>query len=198
MPVDTGARRRWLLPSLLLLAAAMPAWATPARAGVLADFGVQRPHRSVPAPDFTLPRLGGGPLSPSGLRGRVVLLHFWATWCVSCRQEMPQIGALQARYGKDLAIVGINVDRGNPAGVARFVHTLGLGFPTVLDAAGTVRQRYRIRALPTTYLIGRDGTIIGRIIGARDWHSPAARNLIDRLVGREGDGTGRNRRNGGY
>lgn len=185
MPVDAGARGRWLAPCLLLLAV-LPAWASSARAGALADFGVQVPRKSLPAPDFSLPRLGGGRLSLSALRGRVVLLHFWATWCLSCRREMPQIQALQRHYGRDVAVLGVNVDRGNPAGVARFVRTHGIGFPTVLDADGTVRRRYRIRALPTSYLIGRDGRIIGRIVGVRDWDSPAARALFDRLVGASG------------
>lgn len=180
MPADATAPRRWLLPSLL--AAVMSAWAPPAQAGAFADFGVQRPKHAVPAPDFTLPRLGGGRLSLSALHGRVVILHFWATWCLACRREMPQIEALQRREGRKVVVLGINVDRGNRAGVEHFVQAHGIGFPNVRDADGAVRRRYRIRALPTSYLIGTDGRIIGRIIGARNWGSPAARAMIGRLL----------------
>ncbi|HKJ83742.1 MAG TPA: TlpA disulfide reductase family protein, partial [Mariprofundaceae bacterium] len=118
------------------------------------------------------------------LRGKVVILHFWATWCIACRHEMPQLEALWRQHREEMAVLGINVDRGNRSGVARFVKEYHVGFPSVLDAAGTVRHRYRIRALPTSYLIGRDGRMIGRIVGERDWGSPAARKMIDTLVGK--------------
>lgn len=166
----------------LLLMIVVSAWAMNARAGALDDFGVQLPQESLPAPGFSLQRLGGGSESLSDLRGKVVILHFWASWCIACRHEMPQLAALWMQHRQDVAVLGVNVDRGNRSGVARFVQAHHAGFPSVLDAAGVVRNRYRVRALPTTYLIGRDGRIVGRVIGERNWDSPAARNMVDQLI----------------
>lgn len=168
--------------SQLLLTVVVLAWAVSARAGALDDFGVQLPRESLPAPDFSLPRLNGGSESLPDLRGKVVILHFWATWCIACRHEMPQLAALWMQHRQDMMVLGVNVDRGNRSGVARFIKEHHVGLPTVLDAAGTVRHRYRIRALPTSYLIGRDGRIVGRIIGERDWSSPAAEKMINDII----------------
>jgi len=146
-------------------------------------FGVQQPRVQKPAPAFSLPQLGGGTHALVDERGRVVLLHFWATWCVACRHEMPQIESLWQQYrDRGLVVLGVNVDRGSAAGVQAFVHERNLSFPSVLDSDGTVRNRYEVRGLPTTYLIGRDGRIIGRIIGERDWSGDAAKRVIQSLI----------------
>lgn len=77
-------------------------------------------------------------------------------------------------------VVGINVDRGNRAGVARFTEQIHADFSCLLDSAGNVRNRYRIRVLPTSYLIDRDG----RTVGERNWESPAAERMIYMLLGK--------------
>lgn len=168
--------------SQLLLICVVSAWAVSARAGALADFGVQLPRESLPAPGFSLQRLDGSVMSLSDLRGKVVILHFWATWCIACRHEMPQLAALWMQHRQDVAVLGVNVDRGNRSGVVRFIEAHHVSFPSVLDAAGTVRHRYRIRALPTSYLIGRDGRIVGRVVGERDWSSPAAEKMLNEII----------------
>ncbi len=147
------------------------------------DMGVVTPRERLPAPDFSLPALNGGEQSLAQYRGKVILLHFWATWCVSCRKELPFIQKLWSEYeGGDLVLLGINVDRGNRRGVESFVQEMGLGFPILLDADGKVRNAYEIFAMPTTYIIGRDGKIIGRIIGERDWSGKKAHALIQSLL----------------
>jgi len=163
------------------------AWAVSAQAGpmdaALDAFGAQRPRQQKPAPAFSLPQLDGGSHALADERGKIVLLHFWATWCVACRHETPQIESLWRQYRDDgLVVLGVNVDRGNLAGVLAFAHERNLSFPLVLDSDGTVRNRYEVRGLPTTYLIGRDGRIIGRIIGERDWSGDAAKRAIQSLI----------------
>lgn len=172
--------KRHILPALILT---LFLGASPLRADPLADMGVVTPRVRLPAPDVLLPILQGGEESLNRHRGKVVLLHFWATWCVSCRKELPSIQRLWSEYAdKDLLLLGINVDRGNRQGVASFVREMGLDFPTLLDASGKVRNAYEIFALPTTYIIGRDGKIVGRIIGERDWSGEKAHDLIRYLL----------------
>jgi len=164
----------------------MLVWAVSARAGVLDDFGVQVPRIHKPAPHFSLTMLDGGKKGLKDYRGKVVLLHFWATWCVACRHEMPQIEQLWQRYRDDgLVVLGVNVDRDNLVGVRQFVHKRDLSFPSVLDPEGEVRNRYEVRALPTSYLIGRDGKIIGRIIGERKWNTRQAAAMVEEILARE-------------
>jgi len=164
-----------------------PAASAESLTATLDVFGVQQPRVQKPAPAFSLQQLSGGAHALADEQGRVVLLHFWATWCVACRHEMPQIEHLWRKYRDDgLTVLGVNVDRGNIAGVRTFVHERNLSFPSVLDPDGLVRRRYEVRGLPTTYLIGRDGRILGRIIGERDWSGDAASQLIHSLLSRGG------------
>jgi len=147
------------------------------------DFGVQLPKVRKPAPEFSLPKLDGGHISLADARGKLVLLHFWATWCVPCRHEMPLLHHMeQGMDNAEFRMICINVDRGDSDGVRTFIDTVSPQFHTLLDPDGAVRNRYAVRGLPTTYLIGRDGKIIGRIIGERDWTSPEAKNILEILL----------------
>jgi thiol-disulfide isomerase/thioredoxin len=167
-------------------------WAIPARASspdgaldrALADFGVITPRVSMPAPDFSLAGLDGQRRSLSSHRGEIVLLHFWATWCAPCRKEMPALHALEQRFAEhDFELMYVNVDRGNKAAVEKFMHGIGQHVHTLLDPDGEVRKIYEIRALPASYIVGRDGKIIGKIIGERDWAGSQASNLLKTLLG---------------
>lgn len=154
-------------------------------------FGVQQPRVHKPAPGFSLPTLAGGVKALSDFHGRVVLLTFWATWCAPCRHEMPRIEALWETYrDQGFTVLAVNADRGNRSGVADFVRSLHVSFPVLLDPGGDARNNYEVRALPTSYIIGRGGKIIGRIIGERDWSSDAAAHLIRPIL--------ENRKQGGW
>jgi len=140
-------------------------------------------HKGAPeAPDFSLPTLEGQTVTLSALRGRVVFLNFWATWCPPCREEMPSIERLH-RELKDqgLVVLGVDVDE-SPKLVAKFIEDFRLGFPVVLDAGSHVFSRYGVRGLPTTILIDRQGRVVGAAVGPRDWASPAGRALIRSLL----------------
>jgi len=168
-------------------ALAAPAASAASLDEALDGFGVQQPRVHKPAPGFSLAGLDGGRMALRDARGKLVLIHFWATWCVACRHEMPQLERLWKQYrDRGLLVLGVNVDRGNLDAVRAFVCERGVSFPTVLDPDGGVRNRYEVRALPTSYIIGRDGKIIGRIIGERDWSSSQAKAMMQGLLNQGG------------
>ncbi|RLL51022.1 TlpA family protein disulfide reductase [Mariprofundus sp. EBB-1] len=146
-------------------------------------FGVVQPKVRMMAPDFSLKGVDGNMRTLSSLRGKSVILHFWATWCAPCRQEMPVLHALSKELeDKNFVLLCVNVDRGNQDGVKAFMEEIKPGFNSLLDPEGDVRNAYSIRALPTSYLIGRDGKISGLIMGERDW-SKAAPALFNMMQG---------------
>ena len=118
-----------------------------------------------PAPDFTLKDLSGKDVVLSSHRGHVVLINFWATWCTPCRIEMP---AIQKRYEalKDKGFVVLAVDDDEAINdVSAFTHELGLTFPVLLDPGERINDLYRVRGLPTTFIVDREGTIQQQQIG---------------------------------
>lgn len=111
------------------------------------------------APEFRLRGIDGAEHALSELRGQVVLINFWATWCGPCRNEMPAIQATyDAHAGEGFVVWGIN-DGEESALVAPYLQQLKLTFPVMLDRDSRVSRLYRVYALPTTYFIGRDGVI---------------------------------------
>jgi thiol-disulfide isomerase/thioredoxin/Cu/Ag efflux protein CusF len=138
---------------------------------------------SFPAPDFTLPTLSGAPLRLAELRGKVVLLNFWATWCVPCRTEMPTLEALYQRYkDRGLEVLAVNVDMLSTAGVEAFVQEVTVTFPIVLDPSWSVAQAYRVLGLPTTYLIDRGGNVVVREVGERHWMDNVSQMAVAGLL----------------
>ena len=117
-------------------------------------------------------------------RGEVVLLNIWATWCAPCRIEMPSMQRLQDTLGpKGLRIVAVSVDDpGMEAKITGFAKELSLSFEILHDAPGRIRAQYQTTGVPETFVIGRDGRIRRRIIGAEDWSSPANIAFIERLL----------------
>jgi len=147
------------------------------------------------APAFEGRTLDGQPVSLRDLRGRVVVLNVWATWCAPCVQEMPALERLhRALAPEGLAVIGVNVDAAptllEGAGlrledrVAAFVEELGLTFPIWLDSERAIEKAYRITGLPTTFVIDRNGRIVRQDRGAVAWdeppHSTQIRELLER------------------
>ena len=137
--------------------------------------------RGAPAPDFSLPTLGRqGSISLSGLRGHVVLVNFWATWCKPCEDEMPSMERLYRRlHRQGLEIVAVSVDE-DPALVASFRDRLSISFPIVLDSAQEASRLYQTTGYPESLLIDEGGTIVERYVGPRDWAIYSDR--IQRLI----------------
>lgn len=108
-------------------------------------------------PEFSGQTPDGKMISLAGLRGKVVLVNFWATWCQDCRPEMPMFERLHRDFAtQGLKIIGINAREGTAA-IGRYAKDLGLTFPLVLDPKGEINRAYGVIGLPTTVLISRDG-----------------------------------------
>ena len=143
---------------------------------------LQPPNEAVEAPDFTLKDPGGKQIHLKDLRGKLVFLSFFATWCGPCREEMPAMEDLHQAYrDKDLSFLAIDMRESGKA-VKAFLQELKISFPTVLDEDGAVGHDYGVRALPVSFLVGRDGMIMWRAIGSRDWNSPQARRYFAQLL----------------
>lgn len=114
---------------------------------------------SPPPDDFALKSLAGPNVRLSELRGDVVLVNFWATWCGPCRQEMPVLNQIYQRYRPlGFELLGVNVDDA-PGRAADMVRTLGVSFPVLFDDAKSVSRQFKVSTMPTTLLIGRDGVV---------------------------------------
>ncbi|WP_243123403.1 TlpA disulfide reductase family protein [Thermaerobacter sp. FW80] len=127
-----------------------------------------------PAPDFTLPQLDGPPVRLANLQGRVVVLNFWASWCLPCREETPALQAFYQRYGDRVAFYAINV--AEPVDTVRaFLAEFGATYPVLLDRDKTVFRRYRVTGYPETFWIDPQGIL--RI----HWHGPMTLADMERL-----------------
>jgi cytochrome c biogenesis protein CcmG/thiol:disulfide interchange protein DsbE len=126
------------------------------------------PRSNSPAPDFMLPDLNGQSVSLSALRGRPVLLNFWATWCGPCRSEMPYLQELQmdpAWRERGLLILAVNLQEPETT-VSKFMADNGFSFTVLLDARGEAGRLYNVASIPATYIIGKDGIIKNSRVGA--------------------------------
>ena len=120
------------------------------------------------APDFTLPQLDGQDLRLSSYRGKVVLLDFWATWCVPCREETPHFVEMQRQYGdRGLQVIGVSMDDG-PEPVRDFYQKFHINYPVVMGTAQTGADFGGVLGLPIAFLIDRDGRIMVKHMGATD------------------------------
>lgn len=125
--------------------------------------------QGVPAPDFALQSLDGRKVKLSDFRGKPVLLNFWATWCPPCKVEMPWFEDLQRQYGKDgLVVLGVAMDDSEPATIAKFASELGVNYPVLLGTDQVSDDYGDVQYLPTTFYIGRDGTIVDKMTGLLD------------------------------
>ncbi len=149
---------------------------------LLTKLSIERMDKKTSAPDFTLKDLSGETVRLRDLRGKVVFLNFWATWCPPCQLEMPMMEKLHKEFGNQgLVILAINNLEGSKE-IKAFIKQHNLTFTTLLDEKGKVFELYRTWSLPTTYLIGKNGEVVGKVIGYRDWHSDLARSLLRQLL----------------
>ncbi|MFN8628220.1 MAG: TlpA disulfide reductase family protein [Candidatus Binatia bacterium] len=136
-----------------------------------------------PAPDFALRDLQGRTHRLAELRGKVVFLNVWATWCPPCRLEMPSMEQLHRRLqGTDFVMLAVSEDEDGAAVVQRFIDQLGLTFPVLLDPEGIVPGRYGVSGYPETFVIDRDGRVIQHTIGPEDWNSEPSYRYFTRVL----------------
>ncbi len=156
------------------------------KSSVAADYfkklGIEKPEKVIRAPDFALEDLSGRRLSLKELRGKVVFLNFWATWCIPCREEMPTMEKLGREFKQQgLEVIAIDIKE-NKKAVRKFVDELGLTFAVLLDQDGRVSEEYGAWAVPLSYFINRKGEFVGKVEGDRKWDSQEARAFFRELL----------------
>ncbi|HKT35282.1 MAG TPA: TlpA disulfide reductase family protein [Nitrospira sp.] len=175
--------RSIVISGLLCLSIAVAVFATAReqRGDAIAQRGVVKPGE--PAPNFQLRDMNGRIMSLSDLRGKVVLLNFWATWCGPCRVEMPAMERLYRTYDrKDFEILAVSTDAQGVAVTRPFQQENKLTFPILHDADFRVGLSYGARTLPMTFMVDRQGIVRQHIFGARDWEAPEAHQLVEMLM----------------
>jgi cytochrome c biogenesis protein CcmG, thiol:disulfide interchange protein DsbE len=185
-PRRSGRRQWWTVAALLGLVVLLIAFGWTVRDRFLpVEVGTQ-------APSFQVHDLDGNPVSLAELRGEVVLLNIWATWCPPCREEMPSMQRLHELLGPEgLRVVAVSIDAragsadaaGRPGGdVREFAEAMELDFDIWHDPPGAIQRTYRTTGVPESFVIDRSGTIVKKVIGPTEWDSDANVELIRRLL----------------
>jgi peroxiredoxin len=132
----------------------------------------------VPAPSFSLEDIDGKLHKLEDYRGHVVVVNFWATWCPPCRREMPSMEQASHKLKEhQIAMLAINVGEDVDT-IFRFTADYPVTFPLLLDRDSSVIQKWPVRGLPTTFVVDKQGNIVYRVIGGRDWNSPEIVNML--------------------
>lgn len=168
--------KRWVGPVLLVIGLGTLAWwvAIQERSPLLPKAGqaslpTPSPTGRREAPDFRLTDLEGKPLQLSALRGKVVLLDFWATWCPPCRAEIPHFNELYTAYrAQGLEVIGLAMDQEGPGVVRPFVRENRVSYPIAMDDSRISRAYGPIHGIPTTFLIDRQGRIVKKFMGYQE------------------------------
>jgi len=176
--------KHWLALGLVALVTwcGPPAMGQPAITDLLGALNLSNYPSGMRPPTFNSSTPAGQTVALADLRGRVVLLTFWTTWCAECRPEMPLFESLHRDFAtQGLAVLGVNVREGTGA-IALYAQELGLTFPLVVDPQGSITTAYGVIGLPTAFLIGRDGRAVALATGPREWGSMLARTIIQTLL----------------
>ncbi len=133
--------------------------------------------------DFSLPNLDGEMVRLSDFRGKVVLLNIWATWCPPCVEEMPSMERLHQKLKDEgLVILAVSIDLDGARTVAPFMQKHRLSFTSLTDTKGLVKDLYRPTGVPESHIIDRNGVVVDKVIGPRDWASPDAVRYFRELL----------------
>jgi peroxiredoxin len=163
----------------LLLIVAMNLFLT--AGGHAAGFEV---HAATPAPELSAHDLSGTPISLAAYRGKVVVLNFWATWCPPCRHEMPSMERLRVKMtGRPMEIVAVNSAE-TAKDVKAFLSKMKLSFPILLDPDGGNTRRWKVFALPTSFLLDAQGRVRYVLTGPTEWDEGEALQNVESLLAR--------------
>jgi thiol-disulfide isomerase/thioredoxin len=136
-----------------------------------------------PAPEISFDGLDGKPIALASFKGKFVILNLWATWCQPCLKEMPSLEKLQARLGPALTVLAVSEDHGGADVVTPFVAKLDLDkLKIALDPKSDATRALHARGLPTSFAIGGDGQILGKVEGGADWDSDQMRAALAKLM----------------
>ena len=161
-----------VLAFLLLTAEAQSPWETDSLTGKK-------------APDFSLKDINDKTISAASLKGNVVLIGFWATWCPPCRSEMPAMNKLYREFrNKGFEVIAISKDR-SVTYVKDYLSKTPVDFPILMDPENKASKAFRVFSLPTSFLVDRNGVILELFLGEEDWDSTKFRNKIKALLERK-------------
>ncbi|MCA1796382.1 MAG: TlpA family protein disulfide reductase [Geobacteraceae bacterium] len=134
------------------------------------------------APDFTLENMQGEEVTLSDLRGKVVLLNFWATWCPPCREEIPSMEKLYQHFeGQAFEMLAINVEENGPEVVGKFFEDKSHSFPILFDPQARAQRLYNVSKYPETFVVDRNGIVVEHVMGAIDWMQPSVVEYLENL-----------------
>jgi peroxiredoxin len=189
---------------MLVVAIGMVAWANYGKSGdsgsAAAIIGVPAgPLRGDPvaagkvAANFKLRDLKGSTISLSSLRGKVVFLNVWATWCPPCREEMPSIETLyeEFRNNPNFVVLAVSQDSEGRSAVDSYVHRHGFKFTVLLDPRNEVGDAYDVSGIPETFIIDQAGRIVAHHLGPYDWAQPDMRQALRDLIDNKDEQTAR-------
>jgi len=175
-----------MVKKLIFLIAILLAFNLPANAdesGLFSKIGAKPIKNHKKAPNVCLEELNGGKVQLAALKGKIIFLNFWATWCGPCREEMPSMEALHQHYKeKDFLFLTICIDDEGREPVRKFIERHRYRIPVLLDPAGKTLELFEISRIPATLIIDRNGRMIGRVIGPRNWSSPEVFSLVDQML----------------
>ncbi len=142
------------------------------------------PASSGQHPAISFVDLTGDTVSLAEFAGKFVLVNLWATWCEPCLREMPSLDRMQRHLADKITVVAISEDRGGSETVAPFIDKLGLkSFKTYLDPKSGAGRAFKVEGLPTSFLIDREGRVLGRVEGAAEWDSPKLLEVLKSFLG---------------
>jgi thiol-disulfide isomerase/thioredoxin len=145
--------------------------------------GVAEVREKKPAPEITVNSLTNVPMKLSALKGKVVLLNFWATWCPPCREEIPSMMKLNsAMAGKPFQMVSVSIDEGGVPEIESFFKTSGYYLPTFTDPGGEAGKIYGITGVPESFVIDKNGILVKKVIGPLSWDSPETIAFLEGLM----------------
>ncbi|ETX08666.1 TlpA disulfide reductase family protein [Candidatus Entotheonella palauensis] len=169
----------WVAPLIVVLGFFAYYWtALPAP-----DTTAELPRLGQPVADFSLPDLQGRTVSLSGLKGKVVFLNVWATWCQPCVDEMPTIQRLHDQLKpRGLEVLTVSLDPLGAQIVNPFVKKYGLSFPVLLDVKSHIQKLYGTTGVPESFIIDKTGRLVEKVVGPRDWAHPNMLAMFERLM----------------
>ena len=169
---------RGLIAAVVLGATASPAWAD----DLFTTLKVSRVAPGTVAAPFDLQSLDGRSVQLADLKGKSVVVNFWATWCGPCKEEMPALERLRQQLDPERFVVLTVTTDLQRDGIKQFLANLNVQLPVLFDEHQDVSQAYLVRALPTTVFIDRQGALLGRAVGPREWDAPKAVQALQGLM----------------
>jgi thiol-disulfide isomerase/thioredoxin len=137
-----------------------------------------------PAPDFSLKDLSGQPVVLSSLKGKTVVIDFWAMWCQACKEAFPNLNTIQKELGdKGVVVVGVNLENANPQKVAAFVKKAGIGYAVLLDPQTSTAKLYNVKGVPSLAVIDKDQNLVKMFRGLNKSTEKEITGLLHSLAG---------------